>query len=203
MHPEVRQEGPGKCPKCRMALVPEEEAKRGHNEHSAQDQGLGPTTWRNYVPLIAIFALLFAATAVVAWKDYAAGDFSIRTTISNFMAGFFLVFAGFKLMDLQGFAHGYASYDLLAQRAPAYGYLYPFIELSFGLLMLADIEPAALLWTEFGVMAFSGLGVVIKLAKRERFQCACLGTFLKLPLTNITLVEDFGMAALALVLLFI
>jgi hypothetical protein len=50
-------------------------------------------------------------------------------------------------------------------------------------------------------MLFSGLGVAIKLAKKEKFQCACLGTFLKVPLTKVTLVEDFGMALLALILL--
>jgi hypothetical protein len=50
-------------------------------------------------------------------------------------------------------------------------------------------------------MAFSGVGVAIKLAKKERFQCACLGTFLKVPLTKVTLVEDFGMAALAALML--
>ena len=55
--------------------------------------------------------------------------------------GFFLVFAGFKLMDLKGFAEGYSTYDLLAQRWFGYGYVYPFIELSFGLLMLAGYHP--------------------------------------------------------------
>jgi hypothetical protein len=47
------------------------------------------------------------------------------------------------------------------------------------------------------VMGFSGIGVAIKIAKHEQFQCACLGTFLKVPLTKVTLIEDFGMAAMA------
>jgi hypothetical protein len=117
------------------------------------------------------------------------------------MTGFFIVFAGFKLMDLKGFAEGYSTYDILAQRWFSYGYVYPFIELAFGLLMLYNFHPAWLLWTEVVVMTFSGVGVAIKLAKGEEFQCACLGTFLKVPLTKITILEDFGMALLALVLL--
>lgn len=116
------------------------------------------------------------------------------------MAGFFLTFAGFKLLDLPGFAQGYSTYDLLAQRVFAYGYVYPFIELAFGLTMLVGFHPTWLLITEAAVMIFSGIGVVIKLAKREKFTCACLGTSFKLPLTNITLIEDFGMAALAIAL---
>lgn len=35
MHPEVRQAGPGKCPKCRMDLVPEEGGgDPEHKEHN-------------------------------------------------------------------------------------------------------------------------------------------------------------------------
>ena len=37
MHPEVRQEGPGKCPKCGMFLVPEGEA--GGHGHAAHGHG--------------------------------------------------------------------------------------------------------------------------------------------------------------------
>jgi len=61
----------------------------------------------------------------------------------------------------------------------------------------------ALLISEFLIMSFSGIGVTVKLIKREKFQCVCLGTFLKVPLTKITLVEDFGMAGLALIMLFL
>lgn len=207
MHPEVRQEGPGKCPKCGMplsrrslgeggALMPEQNkpAPRIHTE----DRGLGALSWRNYIPLFVIIALILASAIVASW-----GNLITENLITKFMIGFFLVFGGFKLLDLRGFAHGYSTYDLLAQRWMGYGYTYPFIELAFGLSMLAGFMPLWLLWVEFAVMLFSGIGVVIKLAKKEQFQCVCLGTFLKVPLTKVTLVEDFGMAALALLLIFI
>jgi len=57
-----------------------------------------------------------------------------------------------------------------------------------------------LLWFEAGLMIFSGVGVVIKISKGEKFQCVCLGTSLKVPLTYVTLIEDFGMAAIAVAL---
>lgn len=203
MHPEVRQEGPGRCPKCGMALVPESEAKTQVEFVGGPDQGLGKLTWKSYLPLITIFALLLAAAAVVSWKDYSIGSFSVSNFIGYFMAGFFLVFAGFKLMDLKGFAEGYSTYDILAGRWFGYGFIYPFIELGFGLAMLAGLHNPPLLWAEVALMLFSGTGVAIKLARGEEFQCACLGTFLKVPLTKITLIEDFGMAALAGLLLFL
>ncbi len=203
MHPEIRQEGPGRCPKCGMALVPEGAKPKVEFVGGHSDQGLGKLTWKSYLPLITIFALLLVATAVVSWKDYSMGSLLLSNSVGYFMAGFFLVFAGFKLMDIKGFAEGYSTYDLLAGRWFGYGYIYPFIELGFGLAMLAGLHNPPLLWAEIVVMLFSGIGVAIKLAKGEEFQCACLGTFLKVPLTKVTLIEDFGMALLALALLVI
>jgi hypothetical protein len=119
------------------------------------------------------------------------------------MSGFFITFAGFKLMDLKGFAEGYATYDLIAKRFFVYGYLYPFIELFFGLAMIFIPQATWLLWAEIFIMVVSGAGVLQKLLKHERFQCACLGTFLQVPLTKVTLIEDFGMAALTIIMLLI
>ncbi|MES2154641.1 MAG: MauE/DoxX family redox-associated membrane protein [bacterium] len=194
MHPNVRQEGPGRCPTCGMRLV-EDTAAQAPSEEA-------PTGWRGYLPLMVVVGLLLATTSVVAWRDAAAGHLAAKAVVATFMTGFFLAFAAFKLLDLRGFAEGYATYDLLARPVYAYGFVYPFVELGFGLAMLGGITQPALLWAEVGVMTFSGIGVVLKLAKGEKFQCACLGTFLKVPLTKVTLVEDFGMAAMALYLLF-
>jgi hypothetical protein len=123
MHPEVRQEGPGRCPKCHMALVPEAEVHAKPKQHS-EDRGLGPITWKSYIPLMVIFGLLIAVTLAASWGDYANREFALPNTIGYFMAGFFLVFAGFKLLDLKGFAEGYSTYDLLASRWSSYGYIY-------------------------------------------------------------------------------
>jgi hypothetical protein len=185
-----------------MALV-FEGAKRAHHMAITDEKGFGQPAWRSFIPLLVIFTLLLVSTSVVSLRDSLIDSFSWVNSISYFMAGFFLVFAGFKLVDLEGFAAGYSTYDLLAQRWFGYGYLYPFIELAFGLAMLGGVNMPPLLWAEIVVMVFSGAGVTIKLMKGEKFQCACLGTFLKVPLTKITLIEDFGMAALAIALLLI
>lgn len=187
MHPEVKSDKPGKCRRCGMALV---------------KTGLFPAvteaTGNSYRPLIIVLFLILIASFAVSYPNFA-----MRTIIESFMAGFFLIFSGFKLIDLKGFSQGYSTYDLLAMRWPAYGYIYPFLELVFGLVMILGIFEKQILFAEIIIMAFSGLGVLLKLLKREKFQCVCLGTFLKVPLTYVTLVEDFGMAALAISLLLI
>jgi hypothetical protein len=204
MHPEVTHDGPGHCPKCGMALVPVEDNTQPKPKIiHANDRGLGQITWRSYLPLIVIFSLLFLVALLSTWNDYREGYASFHNFIMYFMSGFFIVFAGFKLMDLKGFAEGYSTYDLVAMKYSRYGFVYPFIELWFGFSMLLGNDKPLLLWIEIIVMVVSGIGVARKLARREEFTCACLGTFLKVPLTYVTLIEDFGMALLALLLLFL
>ncbi len=156
-----------------------------------------------YMPLIVIIGMILLVTVVFGVRDLENGVFSLKNSMRVFMAGFFLVFSGFKLFDLKGFADGYSTYDLLARKIYRYGFLYPFFELAFGLAYLLNYQPN---WTNPAViivMGFSGLGVLESLAKRRKFQCACLGTAIKLPLTTVTLIEDFGMAAMAAVNLFL
>jgi YHS domain-containing protein len=203
-HPPASSPGSSNLVRGSAGRAPKDDAGGAAAMDGMRGGGTGAeagTDWKAYAPLATVFALLLAAVVALAWNDPSAGRFLLRDSIVRFMAGFFLVFAGFKLLDLRGFAEGYATYDLLAQKVPAYGYVYPFVELLFGLLMLAGYHGAPLLWAEILVMGFSGVGVAIKLAKKEPFTCACLGTFLKVPLTKVTLAEDFGMVLLAIVLL--
>lgn len=203
MHPEIEQEKKGRCPKCGMRLVLKDQITSHTIDHGAEDKGLGRLTWQSYIPLIVIIMLILLTTLTITYRDMLHGVFSLSKSISYFMIGFFLTFSGFKLMDVKGFAEGYFTYDLLAQRWFGYGFIYPFIELAFGLAMILIPQSRLVLWAEFIIMSFSGLGVAIKLAKHEKFQCACLGTFLKVPLTKVTLIEDFGMAVLALIMLIV
>lgn len=189
MHPEIKQNHPANCPICHMRLVKESE-----KTHDASEK-------ESYTPLLVIFLLLLLTTTALGLRDWYAERFSLLSLISYFMTGFFLVFSGFKLMDLRGFADGYATYDLLARKWYLWGYLYPFLELFLGITMLVHFQPTIIIVLEILLMGFSGIGVLIKVLKKEQFQCACLGTFLKVPLTSVTLLEDFGMMGLGIVLL--
>jgi len=194
MHPEVTSDKPGSCPKCGMRLVKEEEAVK--MEHMKSEE-------TSYTPLFVIIGLILLITLVLALKDYATGSFVWQSVMINFMAGFFLVFAGFKLLNIKGFAEGYSTYDLLAKKIFQYGYVYPFIELAFGLAYLARFQLSIVNIAVLVVMGFSGLGVIQSMRKKRKIQCACLGTIIKVPLGTVTLIEDFGMVVMALALLLI
>jgi copper chaperone CopZ len=118
-----------------------------------------------YYPLFLIVGLI----SVVSLK----GAGNAHEWMLHFMAGFFIVFSFFKLLDMRGFADAYSTYDLLAKRWHGYGFIYPFLE----------------------------LGVIQALTEKRKIRCACLGTVLNLPMSTITLVEDLGMVAMSVFML--
>jgi copper chaperone CopZ len=153
-----------------------------------------------YRPLLLIAGYLavasFAGTGMAT-----TGRFDAAGWMTNFMAGFFLVFSFFKLLDLAGFADAYSTYDLLAQRWRVWGLIYPFVELALGLAYLFRLWPTLTNVVTLALMLFGSLGVLAALRRRQTIRCACLGTVLNLPMSTITLVEDLGMAAMAAVML--
>ncbi|HYD18861.1 MAG TPA: MauE/DoxX family redox-associated membrane protein [Patescibacteria group bacterium] len=152
------------------------------------------TKWvATYYPLLLIIAFISA----VSFR----GALSLHDWMLNFMAGFFIVFSFFKLLNLRGFKEAYAGYDLLAKFAPGYGYIYPFIELALGAAFLFRLELQAALLISAALMLFGSIGVMQALRRRQAIRCACLGTVLNLPMSTLTLVEDLGMAAMSAVML--
>ena len=130
-----------------------------------------------------------------------ADSLSVETTMRYFMAGFFLTFSFFKMLDLRAFADAYAGYDLLAARWHGWGYVYPFVELALGLAYLAHFQPVLTHWITLIVMGFSAIGVIRAVLDQRRIRCACLGTVFQLPMSTVTIVEDVGMVLMAAAML--
>ena len=118
-----------------------------------------------------------------------------------FMGGFFLVFSFFKLLNLRGFADAYRSYDIVARAWPAWGFVYPFVELALGTACLLNLNPIATNVATLVLMLVGAVGVIKALLDKRAIRCACLGTALNLPMTTITLIEDLGMAMMAALML--
>jgi copper chaperone CopZ len=152
----------------------------------------------NLYPLFLIVGYIAGATGLVS---VLTGNFAASFLMDNFMAGFFLVFSFFKLLDLRGFVDAYRSYDLLARALPGWSFVYPFIELALGIAYLLRINPIATNAITLAIMLIGAVGVLKALLDKRAIRCACLGTALKLPMTKVTLVEDLGMAAMAAVML--
>lgn len=151
-----------------------------------------------YFPLILIASYLVGGVLV---REVSLGRFDLHSMMANFMGGFFVIFSFFKLLDLKGFAEGYSTYDIIAQRWPKYGFVYPFIELGLGIMYFLGINLVLTNVLTIIVMGVSSVGVIKTIRGKRQFQCACLGTIFKLPLTKITLVEDLLMVGMAMMML--
>ena len=156
-----------------------------------------------YSPLLLIVAYIFGCSVLLQIGLGAWGSVTTQETMRYFMAGFFLVFSFFKLLDIRAFADAYQGYDLLAKRWCGWALLYPFVELGLGMAYLTNVNPLATYWVTVVVMGFSAIGVVQAVLAKRTIQCACLGTVFKLPMTTVTIVEDLGMVAMAVWMLLI
>jgi methylamine utilization protein MauE len=114
---------------------------------------------------------------------------------------FFLVFASFKLAKLRDFVDAYQGYDVIAKRSRTYASAYPFIELTLAAGFLANVALPAVLVATVLLMAVGLIGVIRELRRGSHIVCACLGTVIKVPLTQVTLAEDAVMGAMAAAML--
>jgi hypothetical protein len=152
----------------------------------------------SYYPLVLILLYLLGA---VGLAEAAAGGFDGMRAMARFMAGFFLAFSFFKLLNLPAFADAFAGYDVVAARWRAWGYAYPFVELALGAAYLTGFRPVTTNVVTLVVMGGSTVGVVRSLLARRKIRCACLGAVFDLPMSYVTLVEDLLMVGMAAVML--
>ncbi len=152
----------------------------------------------SFYPLLLIIGYICAAVALAIWSR---GPWSWHAFMNDFMAGFFLVFSFFKLLDLRGFASMYPTYDVVARAWKPWGFIYPFVELALGVAYLVRWQPVATSIVTAIVMLIGSVGVLRALLDKRAIRCACLGTAIRLPMTTVTLIEDVGMAAMALAML--
>ncbi|ABC27585.1 conserved hypothetical protein [Hahella chejuensis KCTC 2396] len=151
----------------------------------------------DYQPLLA----LLAVSALAALAASLPEPFSGMVWMHYFMGFFLCIFAMLKLFHPKAFANGFEMYDLLAKRFRGYAYVYPYIELGLGLAYLSFTAPYLTYVLTIIVLSFGAAGVLSALRKGLDINCPCMGTVLDVPLSTVTLTEDLGMAAMALMLI--
>jgi len=147
--------------------------------------------WAQLRPLFFIFAYLFAASILLNYKNWNLGG-----AMLDFMGLFYIVFSFFKFLDLKGFPESFRMYDPLAKVLPAYGWIYPFLELTLGLLFLMRFQVTTALIVTVVILGITTIGVTKTLLDKRSIRCACLGTALNLPMTEATFIENAIMLAM-------
>ncbi len=154
---------------------------------------------KNYKPLFVLFVYMFGVSFLV---QLTTPSFDVMQWMRHFMAGFFLCFSFFKIINIKGFASSYQMYDILAMRWRAWAYIYPFIELLLGLAYLTRFMPLLTNSIAFVVMSLSLIGVIKSVLNKRKIQCACLGDVFDLPMSTITIIEDALMIIMSGFMLF-
>lgn len=148
----------------------------------------------DFYPLIGILTVV--AILTIFGVQYFTQDWMLA-----FMGYFFLIFGLLKVMRIKGFVEAYQMYDVLAKRSKIYAYIYPFLEVGFGIAYLFVWQVEMVSTVVVPVMLVGALGVYLKLREGEEIPCACLGTVFKVPMTWVTLGEDLLMAGMAVMIL--
>ena len=115
------------------------------------------------------------------------------------MGLFFIVFSFFKFLDYKGFPASFARYDPIAKKSITYAKVYPFIELGLGVAFLLRWQLQLAIGLTFVLLLSTTIGVLKALIYKRTIDCACLGTALKLPMTEATLIENLIMLAMCVI----
>ena len=150
----------------------------------------------SYTPVLVVFAVGALIALAIDWMTTRAVGWSV---LPNFIAVTMMLLAMLKLQDVEKFSTMFLNYDLLAQRWPPYGYLYPFAELTAGTLMLAGLLP----WLSIPLALVIGSVGAISVFKavyvdKRALKCACVGGSSNVPLGFVSLSENLAMVGMAI-----
>ena len=147
-------------------------------------------------PLFIILGYISATSILLNFRNW-----NSTNAMLDFMGLFYIIFSFFKILDIKGFSKSFKTYDPLAKKITIYGYIYPFIEILLGLMFLTRIEVNIALLITIIILGITSVGVTQTLLNKKTINCACLGTTLKLPMTEATFIENAIMIVMAIVLL--
>ena len=146
----------------------------------------------SYTPVVAVFGTALLMALVLA-----------GAVIQHFMGFSVCALAMLKLMDVQSFAISFAKYDLITQRIPLWGRVYPGVELLIGLGFLAAPPVPLAGWVAL-VVGVPGMVSVLKAVYVDKLalNCACVGGNTKTPLGIISFTEYAILTAMGFVVAF-
>ncbi len=185
-------------PKYKLTDLPVISSSSMNHSNMSMEQEETRTWFETYKPIVLIF---FYITLVSLIAGSTLLGFDEVVFMRVFMAGFFLVFSFFKLLNLDGFADSYAMYDVIARKFKAWGYIYALIELGLGLAYATNFSPAITNLITLIVMSVSIIGVLQTVLNKKVIKCACLGAVFNLPMSTVTIIEDGLMIVMSAVML--
>ena len=149
--------------------------------------------------LVSGFLVIFLANRfhVHVWKPSLSKRDKTWLVMNNTMGTILIVVGILKLLNLKKFKHYFLKYDVISQVVPAYSYVYPFLEVALGASLLLQYKLVATNLITIVLMVVSMVSVTLSILQGQTLRCGCLGSFLHVPLSYVTITENVVMAAMS------
>lgn len=155
---------------------------------------------KEYIKFFGVIGCILLLSLFIGYKS---NNLDSMNVMRIFIGLFFLTLGILKFLNINEFVSAYTKYDILAKNNHVYAYVYPFIELQLGALYLINYHGSFLHVFTAGLMIFSAYGVLkVLLNQKHSIILVRMGSFIKVPVTKITLIENVLMGVMALVFLF-
>lgn len=152
-----------------------------------------------FYPLILTFIFIIGGAGI---SQYNFDTWKWNEFMKNLMGIMLITFSYLKLLNPSGFKKSFSNYDYLAKYVPIYGYIYPLIELTLGLLYIIEVFPIIINSLVIVIFTFNLVQIGIVIYQGKKLECACMGSLgLKLPLSWVTILEDLFMIIMAIIML--
>jgi hypothetical protein len=142
------------------------------------------------------FSVIFAANYLYLYVYRRERDWD--RLLNQTMGTMLVVFGTLKLLDLAKFVEIFRRYDLISMNVGSYAYAYPFIEILLGVMFWRGEQLAKVSMATVFLMVTSIASVITSLYSGQKLRCGCLGSFLRVPLSYVTLTENSVMLAMSL-----
>ncbi len=146
----------------------------------------------SYWPVASIYVIA-ALLALYTVQFHVYPDY-----MSHWMGFVLIGFGLIKLSDVVGFAKGFTMYDPLAKRSITYAQTYPFLEIALGIMFVLQLLILPVTLITLFIYSASLYGALQSMMKKETLHCVCLGTYFKLPLSTVTILEAGFMIGMCL-----
>ena len=124
---------------------------------------------------------------------YKKQKISKKKIMNNSMGTILIIFGLLKIINLTKFVSIFQKYDIISKKFTIYAYIYPFIEILFGLSLIFNFSLIKVNKSIIILMLISILSVSLSLIKGQKLRCGCLGSFFHIPLSYVTLSENIVM----------
>ena len=159
--------------------------------------------WKNkillFYPLIISFFYVLLGSI---FSEYPFDDFNGKDFLRSIMGFMLIIFSYLKMLNPSGFIMSFKKYDYLTSKFVYYGYIYPLIEIMLGIFILINVF---YIFTNAAIIILFSINltqVIIVLKQGKELECACLGSLgFKLPLSQVTIIEDVIMIIMSIIML--